>query len=300
MYDIAIVGAGPAGLTAAIYALRMNKKILVFEAGSYGGQIANASEVGNYPGIASISGFEFATKLYQQAVELGMELVNGRVDKLKREKDFFTIYANGTSYEAKAVILATGVRRRLLNIPGEKEFKGLGVSYCATCDGAFFRKKDVAVIGGGNTALGEALHLSNVCNKVYLVHRRETFRGNQKSVDSVYNTPNIEIILNADLQEIIGTDTVDRLSYLDKKTGKVASIAVAGIFVAIGQEPDTGIVNGLASLDDGNYVIAREDCSTNVEGLFVAGDCRSKEIRQLTTATADGTVAAIKAGKYLE
>ena len=290
MYDIVIVGAGPAGLTAAIYALRANKKVLVLEAKSYGGQIVNASKVENYPGIASISGFDFATNLYEQVKSLGAEF---KFETVIRVEDH-TVITDSNTYKAKAIILATGALNRKLNIKGEKELIGKGVSYCATCDGNFYKNKDVAVIGGGNTALEDAIYLSNIAHKVYIIHRRDTFRGEDKYVSELKNKDNIEFIMNTNVISINGDVCV---TDIELDNGK--NLKVDGVFIAVGQEPKNDIFANIVDLDNG-YIKADENMHTNKKHIYAAGDTRVKGLRQLTTAVSDGAIAATEAIKEME
>lgn len=300
MTDICIVGGGPAGLTAALYALRAGKEVLVIEENSYGGQIINTPEIENYPAIDNISGFDFATSLYNQCIKFGMKIQYDKINNITKKQDAFLLDGTMSSYEAKTVIIATGVKRRKLGVDGEERLIGRGVSYCATCDGAFFKGKDVAVLGGGNTALSEAQFLSNYCNKVYLIHRRDTFRGEKSKLDLLYSKDNVIVITDAIIQSIKGDNLVEGLCYFDKKNAEEKSINVSGIFVAVGQSPDVYFLKELIDLDESGYINTGEQCESNMPGLFVAGDCRKKEVRQLTTATSDGTIAAIKACEFID
>ena len=296
MYDIIIIGAGPAGLTAAIYGRRANKSVLVLEAKSYGGQIINTLDIENYPANNHISGFDFATNLYNQAKELGAEIVFDKVIEITNNKEVIT--ANN-KYNAKAIIIATGSDNRKLGLSNEDELIGKGVSYCATCDGAFFKGKDVAVVGGGNTALEDALYLSNLANKVYLIHRRDEFRGVDKSVNLIKQKDNIELILNSTVTKLISDNKLTGIE-VTNKDGSINTINIDGLFVAIGRVPSNDYYKNIINLDDQGYVIANEDCKTNIPFIFVAGDNRTKEVRQLVTATSDGAVAATNAIKYIE
>lgn len=300
MHDIVIVGAGVAGLSAAIYGLRAGKSVLLFEEKTYGGQIINTPEIENYPGIKKVSGFEFATNLYEQATELGAEVKYEKVLGIIDNSDKKIVKTDSGEYETKAVILATGAKNRPLGIDREQELIGAGVSYCATCDGAFFRGKDVAVVGGGNTALEDAQFLSNYCNKVYVIHRRDSFRGETKHVDVLKSKPNVEFILDSNVTKLIGEERLEAIEVSNKKTGDKQEISVAGVFVAIGQMPDNEAFDELVATDDYGYIEAGEDCKTGTEGIYVAGDCRTKTVRQLTTAAADGAVAALAACEYLQ
>lgn len=300
MHDIIIVGAGVAGLSAAIYGLRAGKSVLLFEEKTYGGQIINTPEIENYPGIKKVSGFEFATNLYEQATELGAEVKYEKVLGIIDNSDKKIVKTDSGEYETKAVILATGAKNRPLGIDREQELIGAGVSYCATCDGAFFRGKDVAVVGGGNTALEDAQFLSNYCNKVYVIHRRDSFRGETKHVETLKSKPNVEFVLDSNVTKLIGEERLEAIEVGNKKTGDKREISVAGVFVAIGQMPDNEAFDELIATDDYGYIEAGEDCKTGTEGIYVAGDCRTKTVRQLTTAAADGAVAALAACEYLQ
>ena len=298
MTDIIIIGAGTAGLSAAIYALRAGKSVLIFEQLSYGGQIVNTPEIENYPGIKNISGFDFATGLYEQAEALGAKIEYSQVTAIE-DGSPKKVTAGGKTYEAAAIILATGAKNRPLGLDRETELIGSGISYCATCDGAFYRNRPVAVNGGGNTALEDALFLSNYCSKVYLIHRRDEFRGEVKLVNRLKEKENIEFILNATVTSLIGDDALSAIEVTDKNTGEKKTIDVDGLFIAIGQMPENAAFAPLISLDNAGYISAGEDCKTNVEGIFTAGDCRTKTVRQLTTAAADGAVAALAACAYI-
>lgn len=300
MIDICIIGAGTAGLTSAIYGLRAGKSVLVLEAGSYGGQIINTTEIENYPGISSISGYDFATGLYNQAKSLGMKLEFDKATGIDKKENYFIVHGNMSDYEARTVIVAAGVRRRHLDVPGEEKFSGLGVSYCATCDGAFFRNKPVAVAGGGNTALDEAIFLSNYCSRVYLIHRRDSFRGEASKLEVLKKRENVSIITDATILSINGSDRVSSVSYRDRLSGKCVQLEINGIFIAVGQIPDTEFLKNIISLDEYGYINAGEECLTNIEGIYAAGDCRTKKVRQLTTAAADGTVAALNSCNFLD
>ena len=299
VFDIVIVGAGTAGLSAAIYGMRAGKSVLVFEAELYGGQIINTPEVENYPGIKHVSGYEFATTLYEQAVELGAIVKFEKVLEIADGIEYKMVHTDQAKYKTKSIILATGAKNRPLGLSKEKELIGKGISYCATCDGAFFRGRDVAVNGGGNTALEDALFLSSYCNKVYIVHRRDAFRGEEKLLKKLQEKQNIEFVLNAQITELIGEEQLEQIVVLDKITKQERQIAISGLFIAIGQMPENAIFSNLVTLSEGGYIVAMEDCKTNVEGVFAAGDTRTKAIRQLTTAAADGAVAALAACEYI-
>lgn len=301
--DIIVVGAGTAGLSAAIYAARAGKTVLVLEALTHGGQIVNTPEVENYPGIKHISGYEFANAIYEQAKELGVEVLYEKVNGITLENstvgELKVVHTDKQSYECKAVILATGAKNRPLGIEHESEWIGAGVSYCATCDGAFYKNQEVAVAGGGNTALEDAIFLSNYCKKVYIIHRRDQFRGEDRLEKILRSKENVEFVLNATISRLIGEDGLDGVEVEDKNTKEKRILNVSGLFVAIGQTPENKDFEYLVKLDSSGYIVAGEDCKTNHEGIFVAGDCRTKKIRQLATAASDGAVAALVACDYI-
>ena len=296
MYDVIIIGGGPAGCTAGIYCLRANLKVLILEKEQFGGQIASSPRVENYPGFKSISGAELVSNLYEQLDLLGADIEFEEVLEIKPGK-IKTVITDDNTYEAKAVIIATGTKHRLLNLPREQEMIGKGISFCPSCDGAFFKGKDVAVIGGANTAITNAIYLSKICNKVYLICRKDYFRGEKTLIDEVEKINNIEILYNANVTKLIGEDELEAIEV--KKDAETIEIKVSGMFISIGMDAETKIVSSLLNLDDGKYIDSN-DCLTSKEGIFVAGDCRSKKIRQLTTATSDGTIAATLAIEYLK
>ena len=290
MYDIIIIGAGPAGMTAAIYALRANKKVLIFEANTYGGQIVNAPKVENYPGIKEISGYDFATNLYNQVKDLGGEFIFDAVIRIDGNK----VITNNGNYEAKKIILAIGAQNRKLNIPGESEYAGKGVSYCATCDGNFFKGKTVAIVGGGNTALEDAIYLSDLASKVYLIHRKDTFRGEAKYQDEINSKSNIELIMNTNVTKISGTDTVTNIELDNGNT-----LNIDGIFIAVGQQPNSMIFKNAVDIDEFGYIKTNDGVHTNNENIYVAGDARKKDLKQIITAESDGAIAAVTAIKEM-
>lgn len=299
MYDVLIVGAGTAGMTAGIYVQRAGKKALVLDEKGYGGQIVNTATVENYPGFVNISGTEFTERIHEQAVELGVDFKVEKVKNVEKKDGVFVVSTGDSQYEVKSVIIATGVKNRELGIPGEEKFKGSGVSFCATCDGNFFKGRDIAIIGGGNTALEDAEVMSGIANKVYLVHRRDEFRGDKLTVKRLSVKDNVEFVLNSKPVEITGGFAVDGLKVENTEDGSQKTLKVDGIFVAVGQTPDNKAFEGLVKLDSTGYVDAGEDCVTSAEGIFVAGDCRTKKVRQLTTAASDGSVAAAGAVEYI-
>jgi len=297
MYDIIIIGAGPAGLTAAIYARRANKKTLVLEATTYGGQIISTLDIENYPAEPKITGVELAKKMYNQAKELGAEIEFEKVIEIVENGETKIVRTEDDEYETKAVIIATGTETRKLGLENEAALVGRGISYCATCDGNFYKGKTVAVAGGGSGALYEALYLSDIVEKLYLIHRRNEFRGEEALVKSLEEKGNVEFILGSNIIKINGTEKLDSIE-VSNEQGEVRTLAVDGLFVAIGREPKNDFAKNIVK-DDAGYIEASEDCKTNIEGVFVAGDTRTKSTRQIVTATADGAVAANAAIKYL-
>ena len=299
MFDLIIAGAGTAGLSAAIYGVRAGKSVLVLEGAAYGGQIINTPEIENYPGIKKISGFEFATNLYNQAKELGAEIRFEKVLSVQEKNGHKIVVTKDKEYEAKAVILATGAKNRNLGIEKEQELVGKGVSYCATCDGMFYRGKVVAVNGGGNTAVEDATFLSEYVEKVYVIHRRDSFRADKAEVDRLVAKKNVELVLNSTIKALESDASGLTGILVVDKDGKERRIQVDGLFVAIGQAPDNEAFRNEVDLDGKGYISAGEDCSTKTEGIFTAGDCRTKAVRQLATAASDGAVAALAAVNYI-
>ncbi|MBQ1328488.1 MAG: thioredoxin-disulfide reductase [Eubacterium sp.] len=301
MTDVIIIGAGPAGLAASIYVQRSGKQALLLEAGAFGGQIINTAEIENYPGIKKISGFDFAMSLYEQATGLGAKIIYEKADKIEDKGEYKTVYtASGKTYDAKTVIIATGAKNRHLMLDKEEAFTGKGISYCATCDGAFYKGKEVAVNGGGNTAIEDALFLSNYCSKVYIIHRREEFRGDESSLELLKNKENVSFILNSNIIKILGEERLSGIRVKNNKTEEERDIDISGLFIAIGQEPDNkGFIN-VVDVNEAGYVEATEELVTKTPGIFTAGDCRIKEVRQLATAVSDGAVAGLKACQYIK
>ncbi len=299
MYDILIIGGGPAGLTAATYACRAGKSVLVLEKAAFGGQITWSPRVENFPGFVSISGNELGDKLLEQAMEQGAEVELEEITALQQADGAWrAVCESGAFYEGRAVILATGAKPRMLGIRREEELVGSGVGYCAVCDGAFYKGKAVAVNGGGNSALQDALLLSESCSKVYLIHRRDSFRGEQKLVEALQARENVEFVLNAAVTELLGEEELSGVTV--EQNGQRREIPVEGLFVAIGHQPDLEAFAPWLKRDKAGYADAGEDCLSPTEGLFVAGDCRKKSVRQLTTAAADGAVAALAACRWLD
>ena len=298
MYDIVIVGAGPAGLTAAIYALREEKKVVILEKETIGGKITSSSKIENYPGFKSISGMDLANNLYEQVIDLGGEInieevlsiENGKVKKVITDEN---------TYETKSIIIASGSKYKTLNLDNEEDLIGNGISFCTVCDGSFYKNKDVCVVGGANSALNSALYLSKICNKVYLIVRGPKLKGDKKVIDNVLSLSNVEVLYNTTVNKYILDN--DELVGVEVKSNECEKrLDVEGVFLAIGQSPEIDYLNDLIKVDENNYVLASEDCITNIDGIFVAGDVRKKKVRQLTTAVSDGTNAAINAINYLK
>lgn len=294
-YDIIIIGAGPAGMTAAIYALRSNKRVLLLEAKSYGGQIVNAYKIENYPGLPNVSGYELATNMYNQVKELGCSIKYETVIKIEKNM----VVTNKDEYRCKAIILATGVKNRRLDIENEDKYIGKGISYCAICDGNFYKDKIVAVVGGGNSALEDALYLSSVAKKVYLIHRRDFFRGDNKYLEKIKDQSNIEILTNVRVIKLLGDEVLSGIEVQDKMDIN-KKIVIDGLFIAIGQEPNNKMFSDVVDLDNNGYIISRDGVHTSCDGIYVAGDARVKNLRQLTTAVADGSITASVVIKELE
>ena len=299
MYDIIIIGGGPAGLTAAVYALRANKTVLVLEKGSFGGQITYSPKVENIPGFVSVTGNEFAEKLVEQALELGAEIEPTEVFSVKNS-EIKTVVTEDGDYEAKAVIIATGAKHRLLGVENEENLIGNGISFCAVCDGAFYKDEEVAVIGGGNSALQEAILLSDVASKVYVVQNLDFLTGEKKLAEQLYAKENVEIITGSVVKEIIGSEELESIVITKTADGEDRKIDVKGMFVAIGLIPQNAPFSDCIGLDSYGYADTDESCSTATDGIFVAGDCRKKKIRQVATACADGAVAALAACDYVD
>ena len=300
VFDVIVVGGGFAGMTAAMYLRRAGKRILVLEAETFGGQIVTSSEVENYPGIVSISGTELAQTMENQILTLGAETLSARVTGLQAEEDVFFVKTDGEGdFCTRKVILAVGVKHRKLGIPGEDRLTGRGISWCATCDGNFFRGKTVAVAGGGNTAVQEALELSGICSKVYLIHRRDTLRAEEYLTSRLREAPNIEFLPDRVIREAIGENRLESLLVEHVRTGEQSCLPVDGLFEAVGMLPQNQAFADLIPLDEHGYFACGEDCKTKIPGVFAAGDCRAKSLRQLVSAASDGAMAAMEAIREL-
>ncbi|MBS6559390.1 MAG: thioredoxin-disulfide reductase [Clostridiales bacterium] len=300
-YDLAIIGSGPAGLTSAIYAQRALLKTIVIEKNPMsGGQILNTYEVDNYPGLPMINGFDLGIKMREHADKLGTEFLTASVKKVEKTENGFTVLFDGKEpIEAKTVIIATGAEHVTLGVSGEEELKGMGVSYCATCDGAFFRGKTVAVVGGGDVALEDAIFLARGCEKVYVIHRRDEFRGAKILQQQLLSLPNVEVIWDSVVEKIEGEGVVNNIKVRNVKTEEQSELPVQGVFVAVGNRPDTDMVKDIVDRDEKGYIIGDETGTTSTAGLFVAGDVRTKALRQVVTAASDGANAVYSIEKYL-
>lgn len=300
MYDCIIIGSGPAGLSAAVYGMRAGLKLLVIEKNPMsGGQVLNTYEVDNYLGMPGMNGFDMGVKFREHAEKVGAEFVETEVSSIEDEGDVKTVHTSQGDYEGRTIILATGAHHAHLNVPGEEELTGMGVSYCATCDGAFYRGKTVAVVGGGDVAVEDAIFLARTSTKVYLIHRRDGLRAAKVLQESLFALSNVEIIWDHKVTGILGNDTVEGLQLQNVKTGEESSIEVKGVFIAVGIHPETGKFNDLVACNESGYIKAGEDGVTATPGVFVAGDARLKPVRQIITAVADGANAATSVSNYL-
>lgn len=301
IYDVIIIGSGPAGLAAAIYAKRAELNLLVIEkAAISGGQIINTYEVDNYPGFSNISGFDLSMKFREHADKLETEFITGEVKNFRLDGDIKVLTLDdGVEYRSKTVIIATGGIPRHLNVEGEEKLSGMGVSYCATCDGAFFRNKTVAVVGGGDVAVEDAIFLARICKQVYVIHRRDQFRAKKSLATKLLSMENVTVLWDSVVERINGEDTAESILVKNVKTEETNTYEVSGVFIAVGYIPKTEVFKDIVATDEGGYIIAGEDCQTNVPGIFAAGDVRTKELRQIITAAADGAMAVTAVEKYL-
>ncbi len=297
--DMIIVGAGPAGISAAIYAKRAMLNFVILEKSFAGGQIINTYEVENYPGIQSVSGFELSNMFSEHASSLGVEIQSREVLEIDISGDVKRVVTDNGILEAKTIVLSTGAQWRKLGVKGEEEFIGQGVSYCATCDGAFYKGKRTLVVGGGDVAVEDAIYLSRMCEKVYLAHRRNELRAVKVLQDKLLKTENIEILWDTELEEIYGADNVEGAKVFNNKNGEKADIKVSGVFVAVGTSANSELLKGKVAMDEGSWIITDEDCETSVKGVFAVGDVRKKSLKQVITAAADGAIAVYAAEKYI-
>ena len=301
IYDVVIIGSGPAGLSAGIYGKRAGLSTLIVDRSPMcGGQVTSTYEVDNYPGLPKVTGMELADKFKAHAQDQEVEFLVSNITEIEDKGDIKVLHTNKDDIEAKSVVIATGARHRTLGVPGESELAGMGVSYCATCDGAFFRNKDVAVVGGGDVALEDALFLARTSNKVYLIHRRDAFRGAKVLEDQVRATENIELVLDSVVEKVVGEGMVEKVEVLNKKTNEKSELSVNGVFMAVGILPNTEGMKGLPDTDEAGYIKAGEDGITSIAGIFAAGDVRTKQLRQVITACSDGANCITSASRYLE
>lgn len=300
MYDVIIIGSGPAGLAAAIYAQRAKLEMIIIEENYIsGGQVVNTYEVDNYPGLPGINGMDLGMKMREHAEKMGAQFVRAKVVEIQAEGDIKVIKTEDETYEAKTIIFAAGAKHRTLDIPGEKEFTGMGVSYCATCDGAFFRNKVTAVIGGGDVAVEDAIFLARLCKKVYVVHRRDELRAAKILQDNLLSLDNVEMVWDSVAEEILGEGLVKELSVKNVKTGEQRTLDVDGVFVAVGILPNSELLKDQVRTDKGGYLEAGEDGVTSIPGVFAAGDVRTKQLRQIITAASDGANCITSVQEYL-
>lgn len=305
IYDLIIVGGGPAGLTASIYALRAGMKVLLVERMMPGGQVAQTTKIENYPGFESIDGLELSMKMHAQAEKLGLEIEYADVLEYELNNEIKKIRTYSNVFEAKSLILALGASAKQLNVANEKKFIGRGLSYCATCDGSFFKDKIVAIVGGGNTSLEDCIYLSGIAKKVYLIHRRDTFRGEQANVANFtkilnQENSNVSQILNSTIIELIGENKLEGIILENKVNGEKTKLNLDGLFVAIGRKPDTELLKDIIKLNSNGYIITDEKMRTSIQGVFAAGDVREKSLRQIVTACSDGAIAAISAFEFIK
>ena len=300
MYDLIIIGAGPAGLSAAVYAARAELDFIVIEGSMMqGGQVLTTYDVDNYLGLPGIGGFDMGMKFAEHAKKLGVSFVTENVVSMEVQGDVKSVKTDKNTYETKTIIIATGAVHKKAGIPGEAEFTGKGVSYCATCDGAFFKNKVTAVVGGGDVAVEDALYLSRVCGKVYLIHRRDEFRAAKSLVKKARETDNIEFVLDSVVEKIEGENKVRSINIRSKKSATIKTLGVDGVFFAVGMQPVTAFVDKNIEMNEAGYIIAGEDCATNIPGVYAAGDIRTKQLRQIITAAADGANAVTSVEKYI-
>lgn len=301
MIDVIIIGSGPAGLNAALYAKRAGLSVLVIEKSPVsGGQVLTTYDVDNYLGLPNMNGFDLGMKFREHVDKLGIEFLEGEVSNVADCGSYKEVIVEGKAYQSKTIIYAAGANHSHLGVPGEEELAGMGVSYCATCDGAFFRGMEVAVVGGGDVAVEDAIYLAAFCKKVYLIHRRDSLRAAQSLQDQLKEFENVEILWNHVVEKICGSDEVEKLLLKEVTTGEQKELPVQGIFIAVGIHPNTELMEGLVCTDESGYIIAGEDCVTSVEGIFAAGDARTKMLRQIITAVADGANAATSAWSYIQ
>ncbi len=300
MYDMLIIGSGPAGMGAAIYGVRAGLSLAVLDRSPIsGGQVLTTYEVDNYLGLPQISGGEISQKFREHADSLGVNFVTANVTSIEDKKDCKIVHTEEGDYEAKTLLLATGATHAMLGVKGEMQLTGMGVSYCATCDGAFFRKRTVAVVGGGDVAVEDAIFLAGLCSKVYLIHRRDSLRAADSLQKKLMSMENVEILWNCEVKEIQGEDMVEKILVYHNQDDSQSELEVNGVFIAVGIHPNTELYQGLVEMDEQGYVLADESCKTTVDGIYAAGDIRKKALRQIITAVADGANAVTSTQNYL-
>ena len=299
-YDIVVIGSGPAGVTAAIYASRAQKSVLVIEKEAFGGMITHSPKVENYPGYNLISGLDLADKFIAQAMDLNVMFEFDEVKEIVKNENLFTLKCENNTFEGKSVIIATGSKHRHLNLENEERLIGHGISYCAVCDGPFYANKDVVIIGGGNSAMQEALLLSSYCTSVTMIQNLGFFTGEKALADQINNTANIKVLFNKLVVGLNGENSLTSITLKDQNTQQIETFETESVFVAIGQQADNQAFTNVCNLDEQGFIISDDSCNSNVEGIYVAGDCRVKKIRQIVTATSDGSIAALQAIKYLD
>lgn len=298
MFDILIIGSGPAGMTAAIYGKRSGLNVAIFEKSAPGGAMINTNKIENYPGIKTIDGASLAMNMYEQITDLGVTYFSLEVEKIEKENDIFKVYANNEVYLSKAVIIATGTKNKKLSVKNEDKFSGRGISWCAICDGNFYKNKKVAVVGGGNSALEEGLYLSTLANKVYVIHRRDSFRADDIIVNKLKEKENVEFILDTTINEFSGEKKLEKILIYNVKEKTEKWLDIDGVFEYIGQEADYKFFKDLEISNEKGYIIVDSNFETKIKGLFAAGDIVNKEIRQIATAVNDGAIAALNASRY--
>ena len=302
MFDILIIGSGPSGMTSAIYGARMNLKVAIIEKSAPGGQMVNTAKIENYPGIASIDGASLSMNMYEQMTNFGVEFISDEVLKLEKIDNYFKVKTSFGEYLSKTVIIATGTKNRKLEVKGEDKFTGHGISWCAICDGSFYKGKDVIVIGGGNSALEEAIYLSNICKKVYIVHRRDEFRADKMIIDNLKKCSNIEYLLSKTITEFASSNDqkLSKVKLLDLKANKEEWFNIDGVFEFVGQIPNSEAFKDLGIVKDNGYISVNENFETKIKGLFASGDIIDKGVRQIATAVNDGAISAINASRYIK
>lgn len=292
MFDIIILGSGPAGMAAAIYAKRAKLETMIIDRNGFGGgQVLSTYEVDNYPGIPGVSGMVLSSMFQEHAEKMGATVIGDEVEDIRKNGDFYEVVCSGQSYETKGIVIATGAQHAHLNVKGEEELAGMGVSYCATCDGAFFEDRTVAVVGGGDVAVEDAIFLSRTCKKVYLIHRRDELRAAKVLQDSLFACPNVEILWDTVVEEIQGQDEVENIQIRNKRTDEVKTLPLDGVFIAVGILPNSELFRSMLQCDANGYIVAGEDGRTSEKGIYAAGDVRTKELRQIVTAVSDGANA---------